>query len=412
MLRFSPDLRGLELLHSHRSTLESFGKKVDDKVKSLRAAELLFALKKADFDEAEEVAQEFRANSDRVILLSEGLTHTLLSATHSICMPMSEEEGPALELYSSAIQSDRLRNLAQSIKGRRVSLVLAFHGPPSDRLVWAFRYLLAAIKEKRHPEEANRRVVVTTGQAASKWEMWAQSSPFRTLSFPPRCAGRYLFFSEPLAFFLSLMGQRAWSFVEGGRSFFRQYDKVSETEDPIFAYSALREVQLAEHYRETLVLPDESFRGFGTWWRCLTEDSRRLFAEESNDGIVWTGIVNRELASSNRLHWVTELAVDHQCGEEGELKLDDQNPPPFQREFSDLVALDKVYRDTLDRHRSDGSYAQPCVRLTLRRLDPFCVGALFAFYESVVSTCHRLAETSDQFTLLAPREMDSSEVGV
>ena len=76
MLRFSPDLRGMELLHSHRSTLESFGKKVDDKVKSLRSAELLFALKKADFDEAEEVAQEFRANSDRIILLSEGLTHS------------------------------------------------------------------------------------------------------------------------------------------------------------------------------------------------------------------------------------------------------------------------------------------------------------------------------------------------
>jgi len=72
MLSFSPTLSELESLNSHRSTLESFGKKLDEKSKNLRSVELLFAAKKADWDGVIELAEEFEANSERVIVLTEG----------------------------------------------------------------------------------------------------------------------------------------------------------------------------------------------------------------------------------------------------------------------------------------------------------------------------------------------------
>jgi hypothetical protein len=405
MLTFSPVLSGLESLNSHRSTLESFGKKVDEKAKSLRSAELLFAIKKADWDAVSELAEELLANSEKIIVLTEGLCATLFRAVMSTCAAPLELGRQTVQIVSSSLHPDNLRALADSIVGRKVSILLAFHNAPSERLVWCFRLLISALSQGRHADEVKRRVVVTTGEAASDWERWAQASDYRTVSFPHRCAGRYLFFSEPTALLLSLLGLAAWSYVEGGRSFFRQYDKLTETDDPILAYSALREVQLAEHYRETLVLPDETYGGFGAWWRLMTEDSRKLFAEEANDGLVWTGPVMQETASSGRLHWVTEISIESTPDLSLGAEPDDNIPPSSCADLPAWSELDTLYRRQISLQRSGPGYAQPTVRIGLRRRDPFCIGGLFCFFECVVSAGHRLAETSDAFNLCKPHNV-------
>lgn len=410
MLSFSPALSELESLNSHRSTLESFGKKLDEKSKNLRSIELLFSAKKADWDAVIEMAEEFEANSDRVIVLTEGLCEKLFGAVHSVCSRVSSGRSLKVEVVSSNIQTDSLHLLAQGCHGKKVSVFVAVQTAPSERLIWCLRVLLAALSKERHPDEVSRRVIITTGPAASEWERWAQSSPYRTLSFPHRCAGRYLFFSEPTALLLSLMGFTPWNFVEGARSFVRQYDKLAEIDDPMFAYAALREVQLAEHHRETLVLPDETFLGFGRWWRILTEDSRRLFAEEVNDAIVWSGPVMRETPAPGRGHWVTEISLDS----ESELVLDTSKdiclPPLVAEEVADFTDLEARYRRQIDRQREESGYAQPSIRIGLRRRDPFCLGAFFAFFETVVCASHKLAETADSFSLYKPHQVQGAEV--
>lgn len=413
MLSFQPSLAKLDSLNSHRSTLESFGKKVDEKSKALRSAEMLFAAKKADWDAASELAAELRANSDEIILLSEGLSETTLRAVLSTCPPLyGANDRLTITAISSSLHTESLRNLVSRIKTKRVSLLVFFQGVPSDRLIWSFRMLLDAIGHNRHPDEVKRRVIVSTGQQASAWERWAQSSSFRTVSYPHRCSGRYLFFSEPTALLLHLMGLPAWSYVEGGRSFFRQYDKMAETDDPIFAYAAMREVQLAEHHRETLVVPDESYLDFGLWWRILTEDSRKLFCEESHDGVLWTGTVLKEGAASGRLHWVTEVALEP-AGEVTLVRtLDEKNYPPLNSpELNDWQSMEGGYRSAVADQRASAAYSKPSLRIALRRRDPFCVGALFAFFESVVCASHKLAETGDTFALCSPHLLGASGVG-
>lgn len=410
MLAFSPELSGLESLHSHRSTLESFGKKVDEKMKNLRAAELLFAAKKADWDATGELASELRANSDRVLILTEGLCERLFRAVQACCSPPVLNSDFELQMISSSLQSDTLKSVAESLEGQKVSLVLLFQNLPSERMVWAFRILLASLSKGRHPDEVKRRVVVSTGQPASAWERWSQGSSYRTLSFPNRCAGRYLFFSEPTAFLLNLLGHNAWSYVEGGRSFFRQYDKLMELEDPILAYAALREVQLAEHCRETLVLPDETYAELGFWWRAITEDSRKLFSEESNDGLIWLGGVMKETASTNRFHWVTEIAIDSnpELKTDGEPTEEGDAPPLACPELENWNILESLYRRKTDEEREGPGYAQPSVRIGLRRRDPLCIGGLFCFLECMVAASHRLAETSDEFSLMTPRAISTT----
>lgn len=408
MLSFSPTLSGLDLLNSHRSTLESFGKKVDEKTKALRSAEILFAAKKADWDRVAELAAELQANSEAVLVLTEGLCETLFRATLAVCSPpLPNPKTPALKILSSSIHGESLESLIQWIKGRKISLFLAYHNTPSDRLFWVFRVLVHALSQGRHPDEVSRRVVVTTGEPATASERWAQGSSYRTVSFPPRCASRYLFFCEPTALLLSLMGLTAWSYIEGGRSFFRQFDKKAETEDPILAYAALREVQLAEHHRETLVLPDETYLDFGNWWRMMTEDSRHIFVEEANDGLVWSGQVLKETATATRQHWVTEISLEstHQLEAEPDVG---HNPPSSVEGVSGWSELEQMYRDKVEQQRHNKSYAQPWIRIGLRRRDPFCVGGLFCFFESVVAASHKLAETTDNFSLLTPHDLKAS----
>ena len=52
----------------------------------------------------------------------------------------------------------------------------------------------------------------------------------------------------------------------------------------------------------------------------MTEESRQLFAEEANDGLVWSGRVMKETATASRQHWVTEVAIEstHQLETETE----------------------------------------------------------------------------------------------
>lgn len=411
MLSFSPNLAEISALNSHRSTLEAFGKKVEEKAKTLRAAELLFAAKKADWTDVAELAEEIRANSKRVIVLCEGLCHALFQAVQQTCTPVSLVRGDLdVRVVSSTLHAGSLKSLAQSIVGEKVSIFLVYHNAPSERLVWCFRALVAALHKNRHADEARRRVIVTTGQPATKWERWAQKSHYRTLSFPPRCAGRYFFFSEPTAFLLSLLGLEAWKFVEGARSFYRQYDKLAETDDPILAYAALREVQLAEHYRETLVLPDETYQALGDWWKVMTEDSRREFAEENHDGLIWAGSVMKERASAARLHWVTEISLDSEQLPNLHPIDDLDSPPHSGLGIERWEELETSYQCVVEQQRAGLNYAQPSVKISLRRRDPYCLGSLFVFFESVVSASHRLAETTDDFSLLVPHTLSKPGV--
>lgn len=412
ILSFSPNLAELEALQSHRSTLESFGKKVDEKVKSLRGAEILFAAKKAEWDQMADLAREILANSEQVLILTEGLSEALFRAIESLCLPFGSRQSTAVRVISSNLHGESLKHLAHSLVGRKVSLLLVYHSAPSERLFWCFHALVQSLSQGRHPDEVARRVIVTTGEAATEWERWAQKSPYRNVSFPPRCAGRYLFFTPPTAFFMSLLGLNPWSYVEGGRSFLRQYDKVAEIEDPILAYAALREVQLAEHHRETLVIPDESYSSLGHWWQLISEDSRRAISEEVNDSLVWTGNVMKEGASTARQHWVTELALEVDSSLELPALSEELAAPSSITRFQGWRDLESVYRHKIDSQRSSQHYAQPPIRITLRRRDSFCLGGLFAFFEAAMSASHKLAETAEAFSLCTPHTLSASGASV
>ena len=407
ILKFSPDFAALDQLQSHCSTLEAFGKKVEQKSKSLRSVELLFSVRKADWEPVGELAGEILANSDGFVILSEGLAETVFRATASaLAPPQSQRQRFPIEIVSSSLKQDAVSHLAQRFQKENWTLMVALHDKPSVRLVAILRVLADALSQKRHPEETSRRIVLATCEASSDWERWGSSLGYRNLAFLPRAAGRYLFFGQPNALLISLLGLSPWKCIEGGRSFFRGYEKIGELADPVLGYAALREVQLTEHYKETLVIPDESFKAFGDWWSELTEDSRRIFSEENNDGLVWTGRVMQEKASPGRRHWITEIHLEG---------VDDISLPSVDYEMPDgsctgsiesLRSLDQLYAKSLKEHRTLPAYAPPAVDITVRHGDPHCLGGLFAFFEGVVSVSNRLAEASEQYRLATPLPFD------
>lgn len=409
ILSFTPDLSTLEQLKSHSHTLEAFGKKLEEKQKLIRSSEQLFAARKSDWEAAQDLSEEIRANNRGLIVLSEGFPEAVFRATRSLFPPkiFSTDTFP-VKIMSSSRSIESLERLGQSLEKQNVSLMLAFHDAPSPRLIWCFRLLLAYLGKDRNPDELKRRVFVATGEPTSAWERWAQESGFRTLAYPHRGAGRYLFFSEPNALVTNLLGVQAWRCVEGGRSFIRQYDKMGELDDPVFAYSSLREVQLTEHHRETLVLPDDSFDGFGRWWHLMTEETRSIFSEETFDGVIWTGRVMEGVLSPNRRHWVTEIAHDTPAKmPTPELA----NNPPSEHargKGQQWEEIEKSYDRVVSAHRCGEGFAQPGVRVGLRRGDPFCSGGLMAFFESVVCTCHRLAEIGEESALTQPYRLEGT----
>lgn len=408
ILHLDPPLADEPLLKGHASALEPFGKKLEDKQKSLRAIETLFAAKPSLWESVKELTEEIAANNKAVIVLTEGLPESVLRAAMSLFEGATlERPSLSLRVVSSSLGTEALGRLSEELVSQPVTLCVMFHDEPSPRLLWCYRLLYSCLARGRSSEELQRRVVLAAGEANSNWGDWARRSGFRTLTFPDRCSGRYLFFSEPIAFVLELLGVPAWQCVEGGRSLIRSFDKTGGLSDPILAYSALREVQLTERCRETLMVPDETFRDFARWWRLLSEDSRQEFAEGHGENQLLLGAVMLERAPEKGRQWVTEVKVegDRQLQVEAlEESTLDPWPEASKRHWA---PLEPHYEIALDRQRCDDSHLKPSVRLRLRRCDALSVGALFAFFETTVSACHRLADLDDSWDLLQARALQS-----
>jgi hypothetical protein len=408
ILNLDPQLSNEPLLKGHKPALESFGKKLDDKQKSLRALEILFAARTATWDAVRELSDEIAANNKALVVLTEGLAENVLRAALSLF------EGATLDrphfntrVVSSSLGTEALGRLCEDMVGQPVCLCVVFHSDPSPRLLWCYRLLYSCLAQGRPAEELRRRVILAAGEPASNWGEWARKSGFRTLTFPDRCAGRYLFFSEPLALILQLAGVPAWQCVEGGRSFVRGFEKQAGLADPILAYAALREVQLSDFSRETLMVPDETFRDFARWWRLLGEDSRQEFAEDRGESQILLGAVMLERAPEKGRQWVTEVRVEGDRELQVEA-LDESTLDPWpEASKRHWAPLEPHYEMALDHQRADAAHARPCVRLRLRRCDPLSVGALFAFFEAAVSAGHRLADLDDGFDLLRARGLQN-----
>jgi hypothetical protein len=406
ILHLDPNLTSEPLLQGHKAALEPFGKKLEEKQRQLRALEVLSAARQPTWETISELTEEIKANNTAVVVLTEGLAENVVRAALSLFKGASlERPRLALRVVSSSLGTEALGRLCEELVSQPVTLCVMFHADPSPRLLWCYRLLYSCLARGRQPEELRRRVILAAGESTSNWGGWARTSGFRTLCFPERCAGRYLFFSEPVAFVLMLAGVAAWQCVEGGRSFVRIYDKQAGLNDQVLAYAALREVQLSERSRETLLVPDETFRDFARWWRLLGEDSRQEFAEDQGENQVLLGAVMLERAPEKGRQWVTEVRVEG----DRELQVEalDANTldpwPGASKRF--WAPLEPHYEAALDYQRSDDAHAHPCVRLRLRRCDALSVGALFAFFESAVSASHRLADLDDEWDLLRAREL-------
>ena len=401
ILHLDPSLDGLSLLKGHKVALEGFGKKLDEKVKSWRSLEVLMSLKLPSWEALSELSDEIRANNDMVIVLSEGLIEAVFRAAVSL-FPASRSESTSLSVIGSSVSNDTLNSLLSKVENQRVSLFLAFHGEPSERILWCFERLYEQLARGRQKEEVQRRVFVA---GDNTWLDWAKKQGFRGLTFPDRCAGRYLFFSEPVGLALMLSGVPAWRCVEGARSLVRGFDKKAGTADQILAYSALREIQLADRCRESLLIPDESFLNFSRWWRLLSEDSRQEFAEDQGESRVQVGSVLRERDPEKGRQWLTEIVLESS-----------QTPPaPSTPSKQASLSWPKSVRAWGGAEPllgpfvkpTDPGYNQPHVRLLLRRLDPMTIGALFAFFEGVISASHKLADLDDAWDLLQARTSTS-----
>ncbi len=398
ILHLSPDLSGLDLIKGHKVALEGFGKKLEEKAKNWRSIEVLMGAKLPAWNALDELADEMKANNDVIIVLTEGLVESVLRATLTLFSP-SKTETLNLRVVSSSISNENLWSLLSKLQKQRVSILLAFHGDPSDRILWCFEQLFHKLSQGRRKEELQRRVVVAGGK---RWLDWAKKLGLRYLNFPERSAGRYLFFSEPVALTLLLAGVPAWQCVEGGRSFVRSFDKKIGSADLILAYSALREVQLTERCRESLLVPDDSFIDFASWWRLISEDSRQEITEDQGESRIQVGAVLRERSPEKGRRWLTEIVLD--VYQEAP-SVEDSPSLTWPKAVRSWGSPEPCYESFLNQ--GDAGLALPGTRISLRRLDPMSIGALFAFFEGVISASHKLADLDDAWDLLESRTTTS-----
>ena len=279
------------------------------------------------------------------------------------------------------------RRLFAALEGRDFSINVISKSGGTMEPALAFR-LLAQRAQARYGDGWKDRVIVTTDPAKGALRRWADDQRVSALGIPPSVGGRFSVLSPVGLLPLAAAGVDVRSLVSGAREMQRVVEESSADADPTVVYAATR-CALEQRGRavEVLALPGPELDQFGEWWRQLAGES-----EGKNGAGIWPSL----LTLTPDLHSVGQFLQDgRRMIQETFLAFDEQDTDPLIPALSPVSdgldvlggrALGSVNRialeGTRDAHRGGGV---PGVTITSQRLDAYCLGQLFYFFEVAVA---------------------------
>jgi glucose-6-phosphate isomerase len=255
----------------------------------------------------------------------------------------------------------------------------------------AFR-VLRRWMEERYGKEAVSRIVVTTDPQSGALRALANKFGYRCFPVPPDMGGRYSVLSAVGLLPLALVGHPIEMLLEGANACFRALDEISPASNPVLQYAAARVAAYQSGKNvEVLSLSEPKMVMFGEWWKQLFGES------EGKDGQgIFPAVttfttdlhsMGQFLQEGKQIFFETFLSVASTSGVisggvEQRLRI------PQMPEVGDglgylegktLFEINSVaMQATRIAHREAGV---PCLEISLRSLDHYCLGGFVAFME-------------------------------
>lgn len=335
--------------------------------------------------ELENLAGEIQQNSDA--LISIGIGGSYLGIRSTIEFIGGKEKLPVYYAGHN-ISSDYLYDLLESLKDKRVTVIVISKSGTTTEPAIAFRVVKQFLQKKYKEPELKKRIICVTDEKKGALKRIADKMGYRSFVIPDDVGGRFSILTPVGLVPLALAGVDVKGLVEGARKAQGEYSKMDFEGNIAYRYAAARHL-LSKKGKAIEVLSSFYPNMFyiAEWWK-------QLFGE--SEGKNGKGIFPASVILTTDLHSMGQLMQDGQRNLfETFLMIDgSEHPVMVPKDDEDLDGFNCVagrdldfvnkqaYRATAMAHYEGGV---PNMTISLCKADSFHAGQLYYFFEKAVA---------------------------
>jgi glucose-6-phosphate isomerase len=334
--------------------------------------------------ELEKLGREVRKNSD--CLISIGIGGSYLGIRAAVEYLRDQVKFPVY--YAGHNMSvDYLQSLLQSLKGKRVSVVVISKSGTTTEPAIAFRVIKEYLSKKYSKRELKKRIICVTDEKKGALRRIADQEGYRSYVIPDDVGGRFSILTPVGLVPLAIAGVNIKELVAGARFAQKEYANFDLKKNVCYQYAAIRyllykkgkTIEVLSSFYDNLFYVAE-------WWK-------QLFGE--SEGKEGKGIFPAALILSTDLHSMGQLMQDGMRNIfETFLDIEKQNYKiSVPKDAQDLDGFNFIAGKDLDYVNQQAykatSFAHfeggvPNMTIRLSKADSFHLGQLCFFYEKAV----------------------------
>ncbi|MBI3602787.1 MAG: glucose-6-phosphate isomerase [Candidatus Omnitrophica bacterium] len=335
--------------------------------------------------ELQVLAAEVQKHSDCLVSIGIGGSYLGIRATLEFLGGTAK-----LPIYYAGhnISSDGLYELLETIKNKRLSVVVISKSGTTTEPAIAFRAVKKLLESKYSADELKKRIICVTDQKKGALRSMASKYGYRSFVIPDDVGGRFSVLTPVGLVPLALAGVDIHALVEGARKAEAEYAICDLEKNTCYRYAAIRNIL----YRKGKTI--EVVSSFYPNVYYVAEWFKQLFGEsEGKDG---KGIFPASMMFSTDLHSMGQFM------QEGERNIFEtfiaidkpRHDLPIPHDSDDLDGFNyvagksfdfvnkKAYEATAAAHFEGGV---PNMTIGLCQADAFHLGHLFYFFEKAVA---------------------------
>jgi len=333
----------------------------------------------------EKLALEIQQNSDALISIGIGGSYLGIRSTVEF---LGGKEKLPIYYAGHNISSDYLYNLLESLKDKRVTVIVISKSGTTTEPAIAFRVVKQFLQKKYKESELKKRIICVTDEKKGALKRIADKMGYRSFVIPDDVGGRFSVLTPVGLVPLALAGVDVKGLVEGAHKAQAEYSKMGFEGNAAYQYAAARYL-LTKKGKAIEVLSSFYPNMFyiAEWWK-------QLFGE--SEGKNGKGIFPASLILTTDLHSMGQLMQDGQRNLfETFLMIDaPQHQVMIPKDDEDLDGFNCVagkeldfvnkqaYRATAMAHSEGGV---PNMTISVCKANSFHAGQLYYFFEKAVA---------------------------
>lgn len=303
-----------------------------------------------------------------------------MNAARSVIEAISAAGSPKIVYGGNSISARAVRQMLAQCDGESFSVNVIAKNFETLEPGLAFRVLRKKLYETYGAKAAEH--IVATGTAGSALETLCREQQYAFFPFPLDIGGRFTALSNVGLLPMSVAGVDIRELVQGARDMRRQLETQKGADNDAVRYAALRNMLYSAGYRlELLASFEPELKYFAKWWIQLFGES------EGKDG---KGLFPVSAEYSEELHSIGQFVqdgtpilfetfLDVENVQDSHIICCDGLEDGFKYlNNKDCAEINRVaLQSTMVAH----SKRLPCIRFTIPRIDAYCFGQMFYFFE-------------------------------